>query len=138
MTHPRMPKLFALLLLVLLPLAAFAAPAPALVEGQDYVLIENGQPWRPLDGKVEVVEVFGYTCPHCAHFQPKVSVWARKNAKTVNFIPMAAPFGGSWQPYAQAYYAALKSRFKVEIRPSALPAGSSDAASAPAVAASAR
>jgi len=103
----RRPLLRSLVLLALLPLAALAAtPEPALTEGTDYEVIEGGKPFAPVKGKVEVVEVFGYTCPHCAHFQPKVSVWARKNAKTVNFIPMAAPFGGSWQPYAQAYYAA--------------------------------
>jgi len=91
----------------LLPFAALAAtPQPAPVEGTDYEVIQGGAPFAPVKGKVEVVEVFGYTCPHCAHFQPTVSAWARKNAKTVNFIPMAAPFGGSWQPYAQAYYAA--------------------------------
>ena len=90
-----------LLLLVLLPVAAMAAtPQAAPVEGTDYEVIEGGIPFAPLKGKVEVVEVFGYTCPHCAHFQPAVSAWAKKNAKTVNFIPMAAPFGGSWQPYA--------------------------------------
>jgi len=103
----RRPLLRSLVLLALLPFAALAAaPQPALVEGTDYEVIENGVPFAPLKGKVEVVEVFGYTCPHCAHFQPKVSAWAKKNAKTVNFIPMAAPFGGSWQPYAKAFYAA--------------------------------
>ena len=103
----RRPLLRSLLLLVLLPVAALAAtPQAALVEGTDYDVIQGGAPFAPVKGKVEVVEVFGYTCPHCAHFQPKVSAWARANAKTVNFIPMAAPFGGSWQPYAQAFYAA--------------------------------
>jgi len=100
-----LPSLLALV--ALLPAAALAAaPQAALVEGTDYEVIEGGKPFAPVKGKVEVVEVFGYTCPHCAHFQPAVSAWSKKNAKTVNFIPMAAPFGGSWQPYAQAYYAA--------------------------------
>jgi protein dithiol oxidoreductase (disulfide-forming) len=103
----RRPLLRSLVLLVLLPFAALAAtPQAAPVEGTDYEVIQGGAPFAPVKGKVEVVEVFGYTCVHCAHFQPKVSAWARKNANAVNFIPMAAPFGGSWQPYAQAYYAA--------------------------------
>ena len=60
-----------------------------------------------MKGKVEVVEVFGYTCPHCAHFQPQVAKWqARKLSKQVSFVPMAAPFGGYWTPYAKAFYAA--------------------------------
>ncbi|MBU8977448.1 thiol:disulfide interchange protein DsbA/DsbL [Lysobacter sp. MMG2] len=104
----RRPVLRSLLLLALLPFAALAAgaPQPAPVEGTDYEVIEGGAPFAPVKGKVEVVEVFGYTCPHCAHFQPEVSAWARKNAKTVSFVPLAAPFGGYWQPYAKAYYAA--------------------------------
>jgi protein dithiol oxidoreductase (disulfide-forming) len=105
----RRPLLRSLLLIALLPFAALAADAPrtAPVEGTDFEVIEGGAPFAaPVKGKVEVVEVFGYTCPHCAHFQPQISAWARKNAKTVNFVPLAAPFGGSWQPYAKAYYAA--------------------------------
>ncbi len=104
----RRQLLSCLLLTALLPFAAPAADAPksAPVEGTDYEVIEGGAPFAPVKGKVEVVEVFGYTCPHCAHFQPQVSAWARKNAKAVNFVPLAAPFGGSWQPYAKAYYAA--------------------------------
>ena len=38
---------------------ASAAAAPAPVAGTDYVEIPNGQPLEPLDGKVEVVEIFG-------------------------------------------------------------------------------
>lgn len=96
-----------LLLLALLPLAALAIAAPrTIVEGTDYVVIADGQPFAPVKGKVEVVEVFGYTCPHCAHFQPQVDAWRRKNAKQVNFVPLAAPFGGYWTPYAKAFYAA--------------------------------
>ena len=104
----RRQTLSCLLLTALLPFAALAADAPkgAPVEGTDYEVIEGGAPFAPVKGKVEVVEVFGYTCPHCAHFQPQVSAWARRNAKAVSFVPLAAPFGGSWQPYAKAYYAA--------------------------------
>lgn len=86
-------------------LAADAASEP-LVEGVDYVVIPDGKPFAPVKGKVEVVEVFGYTCPHCAHFQPQLSQWQRKRAKQINFVPLAAPFGGYWQPYAKAFYAA--------------------------------
>lgn len=96
-------------LLLLLPAAALAADAPASQppqEGVDYVVIADGKPFAaPVKGKVEVVEVFGYTCPHCAHFQPEVSAWSAKR-KDVNFVPLAAPFGGYWIPYAKAFYTA--------------------------------
>ena len=95
-----------LLLLALSPLFAHAAPPP--VEGTDYVVIADGQPFAPLNGKVEVVEVFGYTCIHCAHFQPQVAAWKRKQPAHVRFTPVPAAFGGFWMPYARAYYAAEK------------------------------
>lgn len=108
----RRPFLQSLLLLALLPaaaltstaLAADAAPAP--VAGTDYEVIEGGQPFAPVKGKVEVVEVFGYTCPHCAHFQPQLSKWQKERARQISFVPLAAPFGGYWTPYAKAFYAA--------------------------------
>lgn len=94
-----------LLLLALLPVLALAAPT-APVAGVDYVEIPGGQPLAPLNGKVEVVEVFGYTCVHCANFEPAVSAWKRKQPSYVRFTPLPAAFGGYWMPYARAYYAA--------------------------------
>jgi thiol:disulfide interchange protein DsbA len=96
-----------LLLALLLPLAAVAAPpAAAPVEGTDYEVIAGGAPYEPIAGRVEVVEVFGYTCPHCAHFEPALQAWKAKLPKDVKFTPIAAPFGGYWEPYAKAYFAA--------------------------------
>ncbi|HEY0503749.1 MAG TPA: thiol:disulfide interchange protein DsbA/DsbL, partial [Lysobacter sp.] len=45
--------------------AAQATPpeGPAPVAGTDFVEIAGGQPYEPTNGKIEVVEVFGYTCP---------------------------------------------------------------------------
>lgn len=103
---------FALLLLALLPFASMAAgkPAaptgPAPIAGTDYVEIDGGQPYAPVAGKIEVVEVFGYTCPHCAHFQPLLTAWKARQAADVKLTPVAAPFGGYWVPYAKAFYTA--------------------------------
>ena len=102
-----MKSRFALLLLLLSPLFAHAATP---VAGVDYVEIPNGKPFAPLNGKVEVVEVFGYTCIHCAHFQPQVAAWKKKQPAHVRFTPVPAAFGGFWMPYARAYYAAAKLR----------------------------
>ena len=103
-----MKSRFAVLLLFLLaPLLAVAAEP---VAGTDYVEIPGGKPYAPLDGKVEVVEVFGYTCIHCAHFQPVLGAWLKKQPSSVRFTPLPAAFGGFWMPYARAYYAAAKLR----------------------------
>lgn len=83
-----------------------AAPAPgAPVAGTDYVLIANGQPFLPLNGKVEVVEVFGYVCPACAQFQPLVNGWKKNLPANVRFTYVPAAFGGPWTNYGKAYYA---------------------------------
>ena len=76
------------------------------VAGTDYVLIQGGQPYAPLNGKIEVVEVFGYVCPACAAFNPLVSAWKSKLPKDVRFTYVPAPFGTEWNPYAKAFYVA--------------------------------
>ena len=53
-----------------------------------------------------MVEVFGYTCPHCAHFEPQLEAWAAKLPTDVRFTPVPAAFGGAWDAWALAYYAA--------------------------------
>ena len=79
---------------------------PAPVAGTDYVEIASGQPFTPGNTKIEVVEAFGYTCPACAQFEPLLSAWAARQPADVELIPVPAPFGGFWMPYAKAYYAA--------------------------------
>jgi thiol:disulfide interchange protein DsbA len=93
------------LLCLLLPLAAIAAEPAPLVEGRDYRLIENGTPYRPLDGKIEVVEVFAYWCPHCAEFQPQLSAWVRKLPDDVRFTYVPAAFDPD-DAFARGFFAA--------------------------------
>jgi thiol:disulfide interchange protein DsbA len=100
-----------LLTALLLPSLALAAGAPtaprgpAPVEGRDYELIEGGQPFMPAADGIEVAEVFGYTCPHCARFEPVLAAWKAKLPPDVKLVRIPAPFGGPWVPYARAYYA---------------------------------
>jgi thiol:disulfide interchange protein DsbA len=78
---------------------ALAAANPnGLVEGRDYVEIKDAQPWMPLNGKIEVVEVFGYVCPACAAFNPLVEAWKAKLPADVRFSYVPAPFGPEWNP----------------------------------------
>jgi thiol:disulfide interchange protein DsbA len=97
----------AIFLLALLPalLPAVSSAQAAPVAGTDYVVIEDGQPYRPLKGKIEVVEVFGYWCIHCAHFQPAVDAWKRKLPADVRFTYVPAVFHDN-DPFARAYFAA--------------------------------
>lgn len=82
------------------------ADLTGLEAGKQYVEIPGGQPFAPLDDKVEVVEVFNYVCPACAAFQPLVNSWKPTLGSDVRFVYVPAAFGGNWDPYVRAYYTA--------------------------------
>jgi protein dithiol oxidoreductase (disulfide-forming) len=89
------------------PAPASSQPTgPAPVEGTDYVVIANGKPFSPATGKIEVAEVFGFVCPACAAFQPLIGPWKAGLPSDVNFVYVPAMFGGTWDDYAKAFYAA--------------------------------
>ena len=87
-------------------IAQASGSGQALVAGTDYEVIQGGQPYQPLNGKIEVVEVFGYVCPACAQFEPLATAWEQKLPADVRFSYVPAPFGPQWIPYAKAFYVA--------------------------------
>lgn len=78
---------------------------PPLVAGTDYVEIPGGQPFEPLNGQVEVVEVFAYSCGHCAAFDPLVSAWKKRLPGDVRFTMLPAVFHDQ-DNFPKAYFAA--------------------------------
>jgi thiol:disulfide interchange protein DsbA len=86
--------------------AAAEEAASSLVEGVDYESIKGGQPYEPLNGKIEVVEVFNYICPACARFEPTFSAWKARVPADVRVTYVAADFNQQWSPYARAFFVA--------------------------------
>ena len=85
--------------------AAASMPAgPAPVLGTDYFIIDT--PEHETGKTISVVEVFNYRCPVCAHFQPSVDVWLQKLPPDVKFSYLPAAFGGPWDDFVLAFYAA--------------------------------
>jgi len=75
----------------------------AAVEGRDYARL--AQPLAmPATGKVEVVEFFGYWCPHCNSFEPTLDAWARKLPADVAFHRVPVAFSAPQEPYAKIYF----------------------------------
>src|SRR5690606_33304564 len=76
-----------------------AAPAPAAptgpapVAGVDYKVIEGGQPFQPVAGKIEAAEGLGYTCPHCASLDPILESWRARQPADVTLAPVANSAG---------------------------------------------
>lgn len=78
-----------------------AADVP-LEAGKTYVELSNAVPVS-VPGKVEVVELFWYGCPHCYSFEPVVNPWAEKLPADVNFVRIPAMFGGPWDAHGQMF-----------------------------------
>ena len=81
------------------------AAAKTWTAGTDYAMIEPAQPTSTGD-KIEVVEVFSYACPHCAHFQPYVDELKSKLPANAQFVLVPAVFNPAWEPFARAFYTA--------------------------------
>jgi thiol:disulfide interchange protein DsbA len=85
--------------------ALVAAQAWAVEEGIDYT--ELGKPQATETGdKIEVLEVFMYSCPHCYHLEPTLDKWLASKPENVVFRRMPAVFGPKVVPHARAFYAA--------------------------------
>lgn len=74
------------------------------VEGRDFQKLDKPLPVTP--GKVEVVEFFGYWCPHCNAFEPMLDAWARKlPAQQVAFRRMSVAFNAAQEPIQRMFFA---------------------------------
>jgi protein dithiol oxidoreductase (disulfide-forming) len=98
--------------------SAIAAPVQKVsyIEGKDYMLIE--EPVRTADpSKIEVAEVFAYTCPHCFHFQPLLDAWAKKQPADVALVQTHTKWGPQMEPYQRGFYTmvALKVKDKAQM-----------------------
>ena len=79
--------------------------APNWVAGKSYLPIDPPQPTASGD-KIEVLEVFSYACPHCAHFQPYADKLKASLPKDAQFALMPADFEEGWSLYSRAFYTA--------------------------------
>jgi len=100
-------RCLATLALLLCTTAALAKPDPLhaqrWVEGKQYVRLDPALEVHPGAGKVQVLEMFLYTCPHCYQLEPKLQAWARARAH-VTLKRMPAILGPSWGELAKVFY----------------------------------
>ncbi|NWB30446.1 thiol:disulfide interchange protein DsbA/DsbL [Pseudomonas gingeri] len=82
-------------------MTAQAADVP-LKPGETYVELKNPVPISE-PGKIEVVELFWYGCPHCYAFEPTINPWVEKLPADVHFVRIPAMFGGPWNAHGQLF-----------------------------------
>lgn len=92
--------------LTLLLSSNMAYSATAIREGGQYQRIDPPVASQVEDGKIEVVEVFFYACPHCYLLDPKIRTWLKDKPDDVVFRRIPAIIGPTWADQARAYYIA--------------------------------
>ena len=93
----------AALSLSLIAVAANATPA-APISGTDFRVLEKAQPTEP-GKKVEVIEFFWYSCPHCNAFEPMLADWVKKQGDNIVFKRVPVAFAEQMAAEQRLYYA---------------------------------
>lgn len=82
---------------------AFAPVSHAQTQ-QRYVTIEPAQP-SDTTGKVEVLEFFAYTCPHCYSMEPLTAKWSQTLPDNVAFRRVPVAFNAGMADLQKLYFA---------------------------------
>lgn len=91
---------------MLLPMAMCQAQSDKYQAGVHYdVLPQVIRTANP--DKIEVNEVFAYTCGHCYNFEALLHPWSKKLAADVDYQQTPAIWQPAMEAYARAYYSAV-------------------------------
>ncbi len=103
-------------------LAAAALGMPAAVWAQAKKP-EDGVEYQTLDkrvntdapaGKIEVIEFFWYSCPHCNAFEPRLNAWIQKQPADVVVKRVPVAFRDDFVPQQRLFYA-LEAMSKLDL-----------------------
>ena len=83
-----------------------ATPNYRYEEGRHYTRLVPTQPTFGGADKVEVVEFFMYSCPHCYEFEPTINRWDAEKPANVRFVRAPVMWNDYAQLHAQLFYTA--------------------------------
>ncbi|MGA8513726.1 MAG: thiol:disulfide interchange protein DsbA/DsbL [Burkholderiaceae bacterium] len=89
--------------LCMLPTAQAQTPRP-FQDGVDYLTLDKRAPADAGAGKIEVVEFFWYSCPHCNAFEPKLEAWVKNLPKDVVVRRVPVGFREEFIPQQRLFY----------------------------------
>ena len=89
--------------LAVAPLASWAQGKKP-EEGQEYIALDKRVASDVADGKIEVIEFFWYSCPHCNAFEPRFAAWLKTVPKDVVVKRVPVRFRDDFEPQQRAYY----------------------------------
>ena len=76
-----------------------------LEAGADYLVLDKRVPSDVPAGKVEVIEFFWYSCPHCHAFEPTLEAWVKRAPAQVLLRRVPVAFRDDFVPQQRLYYA---------------------------------
>jgi thiol:disulfide interchange protein DsbA len=79
-------------------------PTGKWVAGKNYQPLVPAQPTNVAPGKVEVVEVFWYGCPHCFALDPYLESWRKNKPSYVEFTRVPVMWGAVHRAHARLFY----------------------------------
>lgn len=86
-------------------LSALPAKAQwAFKAGKDYVVLDRPVPTDAGPGKVELLEFFWYSCPHCNKFEPTFAQWVKDAPKDVVVRRVPVAFRDDFAPQQRLFY----------------------------------
>lgn len=81
------------------------AQASQFKEGKDYKRLDKPVAPEAPAGKVDVIEFFWYSCPHCNAFEPTLDAWVKTAPKDLAIRRVPVAFNASFVPQQKLYYA---------------------------------
>lgn len=79
-------------------------PATKWVAGTHYQVLSPAQPTDAEPGKVEVIEMFWYGCPHCYALDPYLESWRKNKAPYIEFVRVPVTWAEVHQAHARLFY----------------------------------
>lgn len=74
-------------------------------EGIDYITLDRRVASEAPAGKIDVIEFFWYSCPHCNAFEPKLEAWIKRLPADVSLRRVPVAFRDSFVPQQRLFYA---------------------------------
>ena len=89
--------------------AAWLGSLPAWAQqafkaGKDYITLDRPLPTEAGAGKIEVLEFFWYSCPHCNAFEPTFAQWVKNAPKDVVVQRVPVAFRDDFAPQQRLFY----------------------------------
>lgn len=88
-----------------LPFATGAQAQAKFKEGKDYLKLAKPVNSDAPAGKVEVIEFFWYSCPHCNVFEPQFEAWVKTAPKNLQIRRIPVAFNNTFVPQQKIYFA---------------------------------